>query len=68
MKERLVSTDCTNDQIEQQLKSADYQLNERTHTVAAQKDLEGKLRRDLEVQQARELRRERQIEELIIEN
>ena len=61
MKERLVSTDCRNDQIEQQLKSAEYQLGERTHTAVAQKELEVKLRRDLEVQQDREVRRERQI-------
>jgi hypothetical protein len=68
MKDRLVSTDCRNDQLENQYKNAEVQLADFDRSVATQKDLEVKLRRDMEVQQEREVRRERQIEELIIEN
>ena len=47
MKERLVSTDYRNEQIEQQLKSAEFQLSEKDNSVMLQKEQESKLRRDL---------------------
>ena len=68
LKERLISTDTSNERLDGSLRSAQFQLQERDSAAVAQKDLEVKLRKELEASQAREARRERQIEELIIEN
>ena len=68
MKERLVSTDCRNEQLEQHLNSAEHKLADRDHSVVIQKDLEVRLRKDLETEQKRQMRRQKQIQELIAEN
>ena len=53
MKERLVSTECRNEQLEQHLNSAEHKLADRDHSVVIQKDLEVRLRKDLETEQKR---------------
>jgi len=39
MKERLISTDYGNEQTEQQLKSAEFQLSEKDNSVVIQKEV-----------------------------
>ena len=65
MKERLISTDMQNEQLENNLQSAHLQLTDKDAHVMSQKEMEVTLRRDLEVQQGREMRRQRQFEELL---
>ena len=68
MKDRLISTDYRNEQLTQQLQGAEIHLADKDAAVMQQKQLEGRLRKDLETEQAREVRREKQIDELIVEN
>ncbi len=57
MKERLISTDLRNEQLEKQLHSSECQLSDKDHSVMLQKELEVQLRKDLEIQQRREVQR-----------
>ena len=68
MKDRLISTDYRNEQLTQQLQGAEMHLADKDAAVMQQKQLEARLRKDLETEQAREVRREKQIDELIVEN
>lgn len=44
MKERLISTDLRNEQLEKQLEGAEFHLAEKDNNVVLQKELEVKLR------------------------
>ena len=68
MKERLISTDVRNEELENALQHGQFQLSEKDNAMMSQKELEQHLRRELEVHQQREMHRDRQMEELIIEN
>ena len=68
MKERLISTDVRNEELENALQHGQFQLSEKDNTMMSQKELEQHLRKELEIHQQREMHRERQIEELVIEN
>lgn len=68
MKERLISTDVRNEELENALQHGQFQLSEKDNAMMSQKELEQHLRRELEIHQQREMHRDRQMEELIIEN
>ena len=57
MKDRLISTDYRNEQLTQQLQGAEMHLADKDAAVMQQKQLEARLRKDLETEQAREVRR-----------
>ena len=68
MKERLISADLRNDQLEKQLEMAELKLADCDANVNELKEFEIRFRTDLERHQRREIRGERELNELIGEN
>lgn len=68
MKERMLSCELKNDELEKIIQCQEMNINDKENLILEQKDREMQLREQLEQHQMREVRREKEVNELMVEN